>query len=71
MARRLGANGELEGGCRAQATVTEIMLAVGGCRMDVGVGCLQRTAAVGVAWQLSTRRGTASYGGACSTNIVG
>jgi len=42
-----------------------------GCRMDVRSGCLQRTAAVDIAWQLSVRRGTASEGGACGTIIVG
>ena len=47
------------------------MLVATGRHMDVGFGCLQRTAAAGVAWQLSVRRGTASEGGACSTNIVG
>lgn len=36
----LGAGGELEGGCRACATVTKIILAAGGCHMDVGFGCL-------------------------------
>ena len=39
--------------------------------MDVGSGCLQRTAAVDIAWQLSVRRGRASEGGACGTIIVG
>ena len=39
--------------------------------MDVGFGCLQRTAAVGIAWQLSVRHGTASEDGACGTIIVG
>ena len=42
-----------------------------GCHMDVGSGCLQRTAVVDIAWQLSVRRGTASVGGACGTIIVG
>jgi hypothetical protein len=39
--------------------------------MDVGSGCLQRNAAVDIAWQLSVQRGTASEGGACGTIIVG
>ena len=39
--------------------------------MFVGCGCLQRTAAAGVAWQLSVRHGTASKDGACGTDILG
>jgi len=39
--------------------------------MVVGSGCLQRTTAAGVVWQLSVRRGTASEDGACSTFMVG
>jgi hypothetical protein len=64
-------SGELEGGCRAHAAVIKILLAAGGHHMDVSFGCLQRTAAAGVARQLSVRRGTTSEGGTCSTNIVG
>ena len=51
--------------------MTKILLAVRGRHMDVGLVCLQRTAAAGVAWQLSVQCGTASEGGTCSTNIVG
>ena len=71
LAGGLTASGELEGGCRAHAAVIKILLAVGGRHMDVGFGCLQRTAAAGVAWQLSVRCGTASKGGACGTGIMG
>ena len=39
--------------------------------MFVGFGCLQRTAAADVVWQLSERRGTASKDGACGIGIMG
>ena len=65
MAGRLGAGGELKGGCRAHA------VAAGGCHLDVGFGRLQRAATAGVASQLSVWCGTTSVGGACSTNIKG
>jgi len=71
LAGRLGAGGELEGGCRAHAAATNIMLAAGGCHLDVGFGRLQRAATSGVASQLSVWCGIASVGGACSTNIMG
>jgi hypothetical protein len=47
------------------------MVAVEGCRIIVDCGCLQRTAAAGVAWQPSVRRGTASKDGASGIGIVG
>ena len=68
---RIGAGGDLEGGCRALAVTTKIILSAGGCHVVVGYGCLQWIAAADIAWQLSVRRGTASEGGACSTIIVG
>jgi len=71
LAGRHGVGGELEGGCLALVAATKIILAVGGCHMDVGSGCLQRTAVVDIAWQLSMRRGTASDDGACITITVG
>ena len=67
----LGAGGELQGRCLAFVVATKIILAAGGCHMGVGSGCLQRTAAVDIAWQLSVRRGTASEGGACGNDKVG
>ena len=36
-AGRLGAGGELEGGCRAHAAATNFVLAIGGCLMFVGL----------------------------------
>ena len=48
-----------------------VMVAAGGCRIVVGCSCLQRTAAAGVAWQRSVRRGTASEDGACGIDIMG
>ena len=39
--------------------------------MFVGWGCLQRTTAADVVWQLSVRRGTASKDGACGIGIMG
>ena len=39
--------------------------------MIVDCGCLQRTAAAGVAWQPSVWRGTASKDGACSIGSMG
>ena len=47
------------------------MVAARGCRMFIGCDCLQRTAAAGVAWQLSVRCGTASEDGTCGIGIVG
>jgi hypothetical protein len=65
-----GVGGWLEGGCRAHMMAAKIMLAARGHCMGVGLGCLQRTPAAGVAWQLPVRCGTASDG-ACSNNTVG
>ena len=53
------------------AVATEIMLEVRGCRMGIGFGYLQRTAAAGIAWQSSVRRGTASKNSTCSSNVMG
>jgi len=64
-------SGKLNGCCRALVAAFAAVAAVGGCRMFVGCGCLQRTAAAGVAWQLSVWRGTASKDGACGTGILG
>ena len=47
------------------------MVAARGCCMFVGSDCLQRTAAAGVAWQLSVRCGTASEDGTCGNGIMG
>ena len=71
VAGRLGASGELKGGCRAHAAATNVVLATGGLPHVCRVGCLQRTAAAGTALQLSVRRGTASEGGACGNDKVG
>jgi hypothetical protein len=37
VAGRLGASGELDGGCRAHAAATNVVLAIGGCLMFVGL----------------------------------
>jgi len=37
VAERLGAGGELKGGCRAHAAATNVVLATGGCLMFVGL----------------------------------
>ena len=62
---------KLNGCCRAYVVVFAAMVAVGGCRMIVDCGCLQRTAAAGVAWQPLVRCGTASEDGACGVGSVG
>ena len=51
--------------------VANIMPAARGLRMGVGFGCLQRIAVVGIAWQLSVRRGTASEDSSCSNDTKG
>jgi hypothetical protein len=66
-----GVDGRLEGGCRAHVVVTNVLPAASGRRMGVGFGCLQRTAAAGVAWKLLVRCGTASEDSACSNDIMG
>ena len=71
LAGRLGAGGELKGGCLALATSTKIILASGSCHKDVRSRYLQWTPAVDIACQLLVRRGTASKGGPCGTIIVG
>ena len=62
---------KLNGCCRAYVVVFAAMVAVEGCRMIVDCGCLQRTAAAGVAWQRSVWCGTASEDGTCGIDIVG
>jgi hypothetical protein len=47
--------GKLNGCCRALVVVIVAMVVARGCRMYVVCGCLQRTAAAGVTWQLSMR----------------
>jgi hypothetical protein len=63
--------GKLNGCCRAFVVVFIAMVVAGGCRMSIVCGCLQQTAAAGVAWQLSMRRGTASKDGARGISIMG
>ena len=62
---------KLNGCCRAYVVVFAAMVAVGSCRMIVDCGCLLWTAAAGVAWQPSVRRGTASKDGTGGLGIMG
>ena len=62
--------GKLNGCCRTLVVAFAALVVVGGCHMFVGFGCLQRTAAADVVWQLSVRRGTASKDGACGIGIM-
>lgn len=53
------------------SAVRKIMLHLSyGC-WTVACGCLQRSAAAGIAWQLLGQHGTTSEDGVCSANIVG
>lgn len=47
------------------------MVAARVCRMVVGLGHLQQTTVVSVAWQRSVRRGTTSEDGTCGNGIIG
>jgi hypothetical protein len=63
--------GKLNGCCPALGVAFAAMEVAGGCCMFVGCGCLQRTAAAGVAWHLSVQCGTASKDGTCGIGIMG
>ena len=71
LAGRLDASGKLKGGCRILRRRPKSYWRPGVVVCALVLGCLQRTAAAGIAWQSSVRRGTASKDGACGTNVMG